>query len=238
MNADSTPKGLAGLFSGLCTHAGTPLRSDGVEARNRLLRAALPLFAAKGFAKTSTREIAAAAGVNIASISYYFGDKAGLYRAVYNDPLDCGALGYDQFVDPALTLREALGLYLQGFTDPLKEGELAQQLMQLHFREMLEPTGLWQEHIQTQIAPMHQGLLDVLGRALGMGEADDDLHRLAFSITALGIQMFVGADITRALRPGLADSADAIDTTHHRLTDFALAMVEDERQRRQAARTL
>jgi AcrR family transcriptional regulator len=233
MTADSAPP----AANGLCTHAGTPLRSDGVEARNRLLRAALPLFAAKGFAKTSTREVAAAAGVNLAAISYYFGDKAGLYRAVYNDPLDCGAQGYDRFVDPQLDLRAALHLYLQGFTDPLKEGELARQLMQLHFREMLEPTGLWQEHIETQIAPMHQGLLDVLGRALGLLDADDDLHRLAFSITALGIQMFVGADITRALRPGLADSVAAIDTTHRRLTDFAMAMVEDERQRRQAART-
>lgn len=220
-----------------CAATGAPLRSDGVEARNRLLRAALPLFASKGFAKTSTREVAAAAGVNVASISYYFGDKAGLYRAVYNDPLDCGTQAYSNFFAPDLPLREALGLYLQGFTEPLKEGELAQQLMQLHFREMLEPAGLWQEHIQTQIAPMHQGLLALLGRALGLRDADDDLHRLAFSITGLGIQMFVGADITRALRPTVADSPAAIDTTHHRLTDFALAMVDFEKKRRQAAPT-
>lgn len=218
--------------AGPCTPTGTPLRSDGLEARNRLLRTALPLFAAKGFAKTSIREIAAAAGVNLAAISYYFGDKAGLYRAVYNDPLDCGAQAYANFAATELDLREALQLYLQGFTEPLKQGELAQQLMQLHFREMLEPTGLWQEHIETQIAPMHQGLVEVLARALGLAQADDDLHRLAFSITALGIQMFVGADITRVIRPALADTPAAIDSTHQRLTDFALAMVEDERQRR------
>ena len=48
------------------------LRSDGIEARNRLLDTALALFAEKGFAKTSTREIALAAQINIASISYYF----------------------------------------------------------------------------------------------------------------------------------------------------------------------
>ena len=82
-------------------------------SRRRLLRAALPLFAAKGFAKTSTREVAAAAGVNLAAISYYFGDKAGLYRAVYNDPLDCGAQAYANFAAPELSLREALGLYLR-----------------------------------------------------------------------------------------------------------------------------
>ena len=56
-------------------------RADGVEARSRILRAALALFAEKGFAKTSTREIALAAQANIAAISYYFGDKAGLFRS-------------------------------------------------------------------------------------------------------------------------------------------------------------
>ena len=65
------------------TFHGRPTRTDGVEARNRLLAAALKLFAEKGFANTSTRQLAAAAGVNIAAISYYFGDKAGLYRAAY-----------------------------------------------------------------------------------------------------------------------------------------------------------
>ena len=42
-------------------------RSDGIEARNRLLDAALVLFGEKGFAKTSTREIA------LASISRIWG---------------------------------------------------------------------------------------------------------------------------------------------------------------------
>ena len=47
-------------------------RTDGVEARSRLLHTALKLFAQKGFAKTSTREIAQAAGTNLAAIAYYW----------------------------------------------------------------------------------------------------------------------------------------------------------------------
>ena len=62
-------------------------RAAGGEARQHLLLTALRLFSEKGFAKTSTRTIAKEAGVNIASISYYFGDKAGLYRAIFNEPL-------------------------------------------------------------------------------------------------------------------------------------------------------
>lgn len=43
-----------------------------------LVAAALEIFGRKGFDSTSTREIAAAAKTNIASISYHFGGKAGL----------------------------------------------------------------------------------------------------------------------------------------------------------------
>ncbi|MGQ0711990.1 MAG: CerR family C-terminal domain-containing protein [Rhodoferax sp.] len=214
------------------SYNGTPLRSDGVEARNRLLLAALGLFAAKGYSKTSTREIAKAAGANLAAISYYFGDKAGLYRAVYNDPMGCGPEGMAEFAAEGLELRQALAVFLQGFTDPLKQGDLAQQMLQLHFREMLEPMGLWQAHIDQFIAPMHQGLIEVLMRHLGLPEPDDDLHRLVFAITGLGIQMFIGADIMRTVRPALINSPQAIDLYSQRLADFAVALVDEERRRR------
>ena len=47
-------------------------------ARERLMLAALKLFAQQGYAKTSVRAIAAEANANVAAISYYFGDKAAL----------------------------------------------------------------------------------------------------------------------------------------------------------------
>ncbi len=50
-----------------------------------LIAAALRLFGEKGFAATSTREIAAAADTNIASIAYYFGGKEGLLEACLAD---------------------------------------------------------------------------------------------------------------------------------------------------------
>lgn len=243
MSNPSSPSSEPGTISSLtggavCTAAGTPLRSDGIEARNRLRRAALALFAAKGFAKASVREIAAAAGVNISAISYYFGDKAGLYRAVYNDPLDCGPQQHEQLKGwTSLPLRDALHTFLGTFTEPLKRGELAQQVMQLHYREMLEPTGLWQAHIENEIAPMHQALVDVLCQHLGLAQPDDDVHSLAFAIAALGVYMIVGADITRAVRPALADTPQAIDKATDRLTDYALALVANERQRRSTVLT-
>lgn len=208
------------------------LRGDGIEARQRLLHTALRLFAEKGFAKTSTRAIALAAGANIGSISYYFGDKAGLYRAVCAGPL--GDENPARFDQPGITLRQSLQGLLTGFTEPLKQGDLAQHCMRLHFREMLEPTGIWDQKIDKHIKPAHEGLLRVLCRHLQLDVADDDLHRLAFSIVGLGIQLFVGYDVMRALKPELAGTAQAIDTYTERLVDYALAMVHSEALRRQS----
>jgi AcrR family transcriptional regulator len=50
-----------------------------------MITAVTPLFAKKGFNGVSIRELAKASGSNSASISYYFGGKAGLYEAVLKE---------------------------------------------------------------------------------------------------------------------------------------------------------
>lgn len=55
---------------------------DDNSAKQRLLEAATQLFSEHGLEGTSTRDIAKAADLNISLISYYFGGKEGLYKAV------------------------------------------------------------------------------------------------------------------------------------------------------------
>lgn len=209
-----------------------PLRTDGAEARNRLLDAALALFAEKGFAKTSTREIAQAAQVNIASISYYFGDKAGLYRAVFTDPRCNPNVPPESIADAGISLQQALRRLMSSFLDPLKQGDLMQHCMKLHFREMLEPTGIWQEEIDSNIKPAHAALVSVLCRHLGLAKADDDIHTLAFSISGLGVMLHIGCDVVTTIRPQLVASHAALDRYCDRLVAYAMTLTEAEAQRR------
>jgi AcrR family transcriptional regulator len=204
-------------------------RSDGAQSRERLLLAAMRLFAEQGFATTSTREIALAAGTNIASISYYFGDKAGLYRAAFTElaphPDAAG------FTDAGLSLRESLQAFYAMLLGPFKQGDLARLCMRLWFREMLEPTGLWLEEIDNGIKPAHAGLVLVLGRHLGIAQASDDLARLAFCVVGLAVQLMVTRDVIDKLTPQLLASNAAIDTWMARLVDYAEAMVHAEQTR-------
>ncbi len=208
-------------------------RSDGAEARARLLQTALRLFADKGFSKTSTRDIAQTAGVNIASIKYYFGDKAGLYRAVFTEPMG-NPCDFMQLVGQGLGLRESLEGFFAGFLEPLKQGDLVQLCVRLHFREMLEPTGLWAEDIDNNIKPAHAAMVAMLARHLGVDEADDEIHRLAFSIVGLPLQMYIARDVIDAIRPNLMASPAEIDEWAERISAYAEAMVEFEAQRRRA----
>jgi AcrR family transcriptional regulator len=53
--------------------------------RERLLEAALRLFASKGYTATSVRDIVSAAGVTAPSLYHHFGNKEGLFLAIMRE---------------------------------------------------------------------------------------------------------------------------------------------------------
>jgi AcrR family transcriptional regulator len=57
-------------------------RDRGAETRTQLIEAALDVFGRLGFEGATTREIAKAAGANLAAIVYHFGSKEALHLAV------------------------------------------------------------------------------------------------------------------------------------------------------------
>lgn len=213
----------------------TPVRADGIDAKRRLVDAGLRLFAQKGFQQTSIREVALAAQVNVAAISYYFGDKAGLYRAVFRGP--DGMNGHDtdpRMADPTLPLSQRLRFFYETFLEPLKHGDEVRLLIKLHYREMIEPTGAWQEAIDNEIRPCHDELLRILVKELGLRRIDMDVQRLAFCVLGIAIHFFACQPVVESISPQIIANARAVDTLADRLALFAEAMIEAERSRRAA----
>jgi AcrR family transcriptional regulator len=202
------------------------------DARARLLQAGLRLFAQQGYSKTSTRELAEAAKVNVAAISYYFGDKAGLYRAVFFEPMVEPEEEIARLNAPGQCLLKTLCSFFETFMAPLRHGDAARLCMKLRFREMLEPTGLWDEEIARGIKPLHDAMVALLARQFGLKQPDLELHRLVISLAGLGVHVHVGRDIADQLAPGLNDQPDSVDVWVERLSEYALAMVQGEAARR------
>lgn len=208
-------------------------RIDGEAARARLLDAALRLFGERGFAATSTRDIAEAAGVNLAAIRYYFGDKQGLYRATFTEPMGSPTDDIALYDQPHLSMPEVLTAFYASFLLNLKRGETVQLCVRLHFREMVEPTGVWATEIEQGIRPAHEALVRVLARHLGV-PVDDEIHRLAYVLVAPAIQVFLARDVIDAITPNLLATPEAIDRHIQRLTAMGETLVHAEAERRRA----
>jgi AcrR family transcriptional regulator len=120
----------------MSTIAPPPASPETSQTRTRLLLAALKLFSEQGYAKTSIRAIAAEAQANVAAVSYYFGDKAALYAALFSDSFGSLHALVPDFTRPDLSLRAALRCFFQGALGPLHHGAIARQVVRLHIREM------------------------------------------------------------------------------------------------------
>ena len=201
---------------------------DTNSARQRLLDAALEVFATKGYTSASTREICRLAGANIAAIHYYFGDKASLYRQLFER--------VDQFLQvpgelsrPDTTLDDALlSLYrhLLGFTgSPVR----AQRLRALLFREQLQPSGMLSESQLQGLAPFYLVVVNLLQRHLDLANEDSDLKRLAFSLLGLPAMLMLDQDMVNTLAPEVFVNREE---TAQALAQQALALVQHEQSRR------
>jgi AcrR family transcriptional regulator len=158
---------------------GRPLHET--ELRGRLLAAARALFAAKGFEKTSTREIARLVGANIGLISYYFGSKEELYLAVLQqsaEQLQAGAVfavsleGMDRAAFREL-MRGIIALHLGSL---MAEPEL----MLIVQRELLDGATRSQALINGQMQQMLEQLVLVLQEGKRLGYVRPDLHEVTF----------------------------------------------------------
>lgn len=131
---------------------------DDTDPASRLIAAAGPVFAQRGFDRAPVREIAGVAGVNVAAVSYYYGDKMGLYRAVVASIRD---KRQREFPAPVVgqapaeeTLRKLIRTLLARMLAADEKGWEAMLLM----REMQQPTAVLGEMIRGYFQPIYDAL--------------------------------------------------------------------------------
>jgi AcrR family transcriptional regulator len=92
------------------------------EKQLQIIRTAEKLFAQKGYDGTSVRDIAEEAGVNGAMISYYFGSKEGLIKALFEERTADTALQVENLLrDTRLSPWQKVALLIDSYVDRIAE---------------------------------------------------------------------------------------------------------------------
>lgn len=112
---------------------------------DRLLDAAEQLFSDHGFEGTSVRDIAGAAGCNIAAVNYYFGGKDKLYTEVWRRQLvqmrDARLNAIEQVMSESggkPVLEDLLRSFANAFVGPFRDEIRSRRFMNLMAREMID----------------------------------------------------------------------------------------------------
>jgi TetR/AcrR family transcriptional regulator, regulator of cefoperazone and chloramphenicol sensitivity len=150
----------------------------GDETRQRIIDAAIQLFGERGFKYASTRDIAAAAGVNAPALQYYFENKEGLYKACAEyiiDDLRARFAPSMRHASEALKNRADAPALIDAYLG-IQSTTLDSVLIPSHLskgrlvgRELAgEAPNITSEMLQEKMKrPINKLLLDLLGRIMG-----------------------------------------------------------------------
>ena len=197
------------------------------DAKRRLLDAAGPVFAQYGFDGATIRQICRAAGVNIAAIGYHFGDKFGLYRAVFRAVRSrCPANhAIPQLV--GLTAREELHFLVSTMVGQMLSHDDSGWESQLMMREMNRPTEVFFEMVEESFRPVFNLLTTVIGRLSPPSTPVDVLEKLALTVVGQCVYYHVGSGVVQQLIPEHRRLASFdIDSLARHITAVTIAAAE------------
>ena len=169
-------------------------RTDGEQTRSRILDSAGRLFAATGYAETTSKAIAADADVDVASINYHFGNREGLYQTVLAEahrrliqPEPLLRLS-DSALSPRDKLARLIDTLLDGATGPERwpAGVLA--------REVLAPSSNLRVLLDQELQPKLVAVRRILSEITGFSPDDPALLRCLLSIGAPCLVLLVARD--------------------------------------------
>lgn len=133
-----------------------------VDARTRILDAALALMSEQGSAAASMRQLAAASGLNVATIYHYFPSKADLLRSVLDERRYGERLSSDAPpLDPSVPPRDRLvGLLSWIWSNALEEEAVFRLLVGEGIRGEAAATATTAEVVEALAATIEAWLVE------------------------------------------------------------------------------
>jgi AcrR family transcriptional regulator len=198
------------------------------ETRARLLNAAARLFAERGFAKVTVRDICKKARANVAAVNYHFGGKDGLYRAVVQMAIDMmlsvtnDGIAAGKGLSPEERLRAYVGTFLRRIASRDINVTWIHHLMT---RELADPTDALGVVAEQVMKPRMEYLCGIIGELLGCPSDDPRAVRCALSLQAQ-FQMLMWISAFAKFAPGLDLATGGVEEMAEHITRFSLGGVQ------------
>jgi len=157
-----------------------------LETRARLLNAAARLFAERGAARVTVRDICKKARANLAAVNYHFGGKDGLYQAVMRMAMETmqGTTEAARAAGRDLPPDERIRAYVAVFAERLLGIHHETWIHQLMMREMSDPTPALRTVAEEVLKPRMAYLCGAIAELIGCAEDDPRVLRCALSVTS------------------------------------------------------
>lgn len=185
------------------------------------------MFAQSGYQAVTVRDICDQAGVNLASVNYYFGDKEHLYIEAVKLARESQNSQHPSYVpklagDPSAHLREFIRILLNrlGVT-----GTSSWQA-QLLIREFMNPGEACRVMVESYFRPYFEMLLRIIDSIAGRPLPADERLRLGFSI--IGQCLFYRVSrpiISMFVTPEEFARDFEVDTLTNHIAQFSLAAI-------------
>jgi AcrR family transcriptional regulator len=194
------------------TAARTP-RTDGNTTRLHILETAGQLFAERGFAESTSKEICTRAGTNMAAVNYHFGSRDGLYEAVLIEA-HRQLVSMDELVslanvpaDPRLKLRGFLTHLIEMGSQPR-----APWGFRVVLREALSPSPALPVLIRQAVIPKAKLIRGLIGGIMGLPDDHPSVQRAMLFVVLPCIVMTVAPkDLRNEVLPALKNAEGLAD---------------------------
>lgn len=204
---------------------GRPQKGEDEDVRARLIQAATELCTQRGFAEVGVREVAAAAGVTPAMVSYYFGDKLGLYEAMLDSVFE-GLIGRvrqlaRQVASDAPTEEDGALTFVRMHIATLAHDPWLPQLV---LREVLGADGpLRQRFIERFARQMTEAVPELVREGIASGRLRADLDPELTVLSMMGLCVF--PYLSHAVSGPLL-GIELTDEFRDRLTEHTVRLLE------------
>ncbi len=156
-------------------------------SRDKILVVATKMFAERGFAAISIRDIANTCGISIPSIYHFFGDKESLYQASYEQIFGAAAMQLRGALIPGVTAKERIKQFTVALCDVLKNNHDFRRLLQ---RELLREERraidqLTTHHFRREFVDLNHDISTLSGAETAVDRAFS-IYALVFGLIQLG----------------------------------------------------